>query len=130
MEKKNLPENCFFFLNINQSYILTVKNGDLTMYHHNFIICQLIVAANQPIKIDQYGCKDNEVKLFTCVFDLQTGEFLGLRCEIAFILLRGDEKELFFSYGFDTEKASVLYSSSKQKVPDAFISTSFKKTLQ
>ena len=31
------------------------------------------------------------------------------------------------SYGFDAEKASVLYSSSKQKIPDVFISTSFKK---
>ena len=31
------------------------------------------------------------------------------------------------SYGLDAEKASVLYSSSKQKIPDAFISTSFKK---
>ena len=34
---------------------------------------------------------------------------------------------MFLSYGFDAEKASVLYSSSKQKIPDAFISTSFKK---
>ena len=34
---------------------------------------------------------------------------------------------MFLSYGFDAEKALVLYSSSKQKIPDAFISTSFKK---
>ena len=61
------------------------------------------------------------------MYDLQTGEFLGLRCEVAFIVLRGDERELFLSYGFVIEKASVLYSSSKHKIPDAFISTSFKK---
>ena len=97
------------------------------MYHHNFIIGQLIVAANQPPEIDQYVCKDNEVKLFTCMHNLQTGEFLGLRCEVAFIVLRGDERELFLSYRFNTEKASVLYSSLKQKIPDTFISTSFKK---
>ena len=75
------------------------------MYHHNFIIGQLIVATNQPAEIDQYVCKDNEVKLFTCMYDLQAGEFLGLRFEVAFIVLRGDERELFLSYGFDTEKA-------------------------
>ena len=49
------------------------------MYHHNFTIGQLLVAANQPVEIDEYVCKDNEVKLFTYMYDLQTGEFLGLR---------------------------------------------------
>ena len=97
------------------------------MYHHKFIIRQLIVAANQPVEIDQYVCKDNKVKLFTCMYDLQTGEFLGSRCEVAFIVLRGDERELFLSYGFETGKTSVLHSSSKQKIPNVFISTSFKK---
>ena len=58
------------------------------------------------------------------MYDLKKGKFIGLRCE-AFIVLRGDERELFLSYGFDTERSSVLYSSSKQKIPDAFISTSF-----
>ena len=77
------------------------------MYHHNFIIGQLIVAANQPVEIDKYVCKDNEVKLFTCMHDLQTGEFLGLRCEVVFIVLRGDDRELFLSYEFDTDKESV-----------------------
>ena len=70
----------------------------------------LLSPANQPTEIDQYFCKDNEVKLFTCIYDLQTGEFLGLRCEVAFIVLRGDERELFLSYGFDTEKGfSVVF---------------------
>ena len=100
------------------------------MYHRKLIIGKLIVAANQPPEIDQYVCKDNEVKLYTCMYDIQTGEFLGLRCEVAFIVLRGDERELFLSYGFHTEKVLVLYSSSKQKIPHSFISTSFKTTLQ
>ena len=39
----------------------------------------------------------------------------------------GDKNEIFFSYGFDPDKAAVLYLTSKQKVPDAFISTCFKK---
>ena len=122
--KKNIPENCLFY--INQSYILAVKNGDLAIYHHNFIVSQLTVTVNQTFEIDQYACKDNEVKLFTCMYHLQTGEFPGLRCKVPFIVLRGDERELFLSYVFDTEKTSVLYSSSKQKIPNAFISTSCK----
>ena len=62
LEKKYIPENCLLY--INQSCISTIENGDLAMHHHNFIIGQIIVAANQPSQIDQYVCKDNEVKLF------------------------------------------------------------------
>ena len=36
-------------------------------------------------------------------------------------------ESFFLLYSFDTNKASVLYSSSKQKITDPFISTSFKK---
>ena len=88
------------------------------MYHDNFITGQHIVRANQPSQIDQCVCKGNEVKLFTCLYDIQTGEFLGLKHEIAFIVLRGDEREAFLSYGFDSGKASILYSSLKEKIPD------------
>ena len=104
--EKKIPENCLQY--INQSYISTVKNGDLAMHHHNFIIGQLIVVANQPPKIDQYFFKDNEVELYTCMYNLQTGEFLGLRCEVAFIVLREDKRELFLSNGFDSKKSSIL----------------------
>ena len=97
------------------------------MYQDNFFIGQLIVAANQPSQVDQYVCKDNELKLFTCLHDIQTGEYLGLKSEIAFIILIGDEREVFLSYCFDSEKASILYSSSKEKIPDAFISTAFRR---
>ena len=74
-----------------------------------------------------YVCEQNEVKLNTCIYDLATGEFYGLKTELAFIVLRGDSNEIFFSYGFDSGKAAVLYSTPKQKIPDAFVSTSFKK---
>ena len=61
LEKKNIPENTLFY--INQSFLSTVKNGDIAMYNHNFILGQLIVAANQPSDINAYECKENEVKL-------------------------------------------------------------------
>ena len=120
-----MPENTLYY--INQGYLSTVKNGDLTMYNHNFILGQLMVAANQPSDISNYECNSDEVKLLTCVYDNDTGEFKGIREKIAFIVLRGDENEIFFSYGFDSNKEKILYSTSKQKIPDAFVSTSFKK---
>ena len=97
------------------------------MYVQNFIIGQLIFAANQPNDISEYVCLPNEVKLLSCVYDLESGEFKGVRLQLAYIVLRGDEHEIFFSYGYEKSKSKVLYSYSKQQIPDAFISTSFKK---
>ena len=97
------------------------------MYNHNFILDQLIADANQPSDINAYECKENEVKLWCCIYDLTTGEFQGVREQLANIILRGDKGEVFFSYGFDSAKSKVLYSYSKNKIPDAFVSTVFKK---
>ena len=111
---------------MNQSYLSTVKNDDIAINHHNFILGQFVVVANQLFDISNYTCQPNEVKLNTCIYDLTTGNFQGLKTELAYIVLRGDKNEIFFSYGFDPGKAAVLYLTSKQKVPDAFISTCFK----
>ena len=94
---------------------------------HNFILGQIIIPADQTDNIDNYVCKQNELKLTTCIYDLAIGEFQGLKSELAFIVLRGDSNEFFFSCGFDSDKAGILYSTSKQKIPDAFLSTVFKK---
>ena len=125
LEKNNIPENCLLY--VNQSYLSTVKNGDIAMYHNNFILGQLLIAASQPTESENYSCKANEVKLHTCIYDLTTGKFQGLKTELAFIVLRGDKNELFLSYGFETDKSAVLYSTLKQKISDAFISTTFRK---
>ena len=77
LEKVNLPENTLIY--INQSYLSTIKSGDIAMYNHNFILGQLITAANQPTDIENYVCNDNEVNLFCCIYDLATGEFKGIR---------------------------------------------------
>ena len=128
IEKANVPENTLLY--INPGFIPTVKSGEFAMYVHNFIIGQLIVAANQPKDINEYSCKENEVKLLSCVYDLESGDFKGLRLMLAYIVLRGDNDEVFFSYGFNKAKSSVLYSYAKQQIPDTFISTSFKKHFQ
>ena len=100
------------------------------MYLHNFIIGQLIVAANQPKDIASYTCLKNEVKLLTCVYDVESGEFKGIREQIAFVVLRGDADETFLSYGYDKLKSKLLYSFSKQQIPDAFVCVGFKKHFQ
>ena len=125
IEKVNMPENTLFYMN--QGYISTVKNGDLAMYIHNFIIGQILIAANQPEDISTYECKDNETKLLTCVYDLETGNFKGLRLMLAYIIIRGDDDEFFFSYGYSKTKSKVLYSHMKQQIPDTFIATGFNK---
>ena len=125
LEKVNMPENTLYY--VNQAFLSTVKNGEIAMYVQNFIIGQLIFAANQPNDISEYVCLPNEVKLLSCVYDLESGEFKGVRLQLAYIVLRGDEHEIFFSYGYEKSKSKVLYSYSKQQIPDAFISTSIKK---
>ena len=124
LEKVNIPENCLFY--VNQGFLSTVKSGEIAMYLHNFIIGQLIIAANQPKDIDAYICSKNEVKLLSCVYDIQTGHFKGIREQVAFIVLRGDDDETFLSYGFDKIKSKLLYSFSKQQIPNAFVSVAFK----
>ena len=124
LEKVNLPENCLFY--VNQGFLSTVKSGEIAMYFHNFIIGQLIIAANQPKNIDAYICSKNEVKLLACVYDIKTGDFKGIREQVAFIVLRGDADETFLSYGFDKIKSKLLYSFSKQQIPNAFVSVAFK----
>ena len=81
LAKENVPENCLLY--INQAYLATVKSGKLAMYNHNFIIGQLIPAANQPEDIATHECQPNEVKLLTCIYDLTNGQFKGVRESLA-----------------------------------------------
>ena len=127
LEKVNMSENALYY--VNQSFLSTVKSGDIAMYNQNFILGQLIVAANQPKDITTYNCNENEVKLHCCIYDLTTGEFKGMREQLAYIVLRGDNNEIFLSYGFEKSKSQILYSYSKQQIPDAFISTAFKNII-
>ena len=127
LEKVNMPENALYY--VNQYFLSTVKKGDIAMYNQNFILGQLITAANQTKDIAAYECNENEVKLLCCIYDLDSGEFKGIREQLAYIVLRGDKNKIFISYGYDKNKSQILYSYSKQQIPDAFLSTSFNKTL-
>ena len=123
--KKNFPENALY--DINQAYFSTVKSGALAIYCPKFILGQLLVVANQPENINKRVCIKNEVKLINCLYDTLTGEFKGLRMQLAYINLRGDEEELFFSYAVHSKESSVLYSVAEKKSPNSIVSTSFQK---
>ena len=125
LEKVNIPENCLLFAN--QGFLSTVKSGEIAMYLQNFVIGQLIIVANQPKDIETYVCSKNEVKLLSCVYEIESGQFKGVREQVALIVLRGDAGETFLSYGYDKVKSKLLYSFSKQQIPNAFVSVAFKK---
>ena len=125
IEKRNFPENTL--CHINQGYLCTVKGGELTIYNHNFILGLLIVTANQPKDIETYVFEKNEVKLIVCLHGQVTREFLGFDKQLVYIILRGDDMECFFSYGCNEKKSKVLCSAAKDRIPNAIISTCFKK---
>ena len=125
IEKVNMPENMLYY--VNQSFLSTIKNCDIAMYNHNFILGQILVAANQLADISSYVCKKNEVQLYCWIYDLSNGQFQGVKEQLAYNILRGDTNEIFFSYGYDSSKSKVFHSFLEHQMPDAFVWTSFKK---
>ena len=53
------------------------------MYNHNFIIGQLVVAANQPKDINEDKCKADEFKFITYMTNQQD----SLTLQLAYIVL-------------------------------------------
>ena len=80
-----------------------------------------------PEDFENYECKENEVKLCVPLYNVETGEFRGPQKWLAYIIVRGDEDEMFLSYGFDEDKSNVLCSSYKQILSNIFQVTLFKK---
>ena len=92
ISKKNFPENTLIY--INQETISNIC-GDLVIYTDSFILGQLIPAQTPLRDIHANQCNHNEVKMVTPIYNLQTGNFLGLNTTLAFVL-RGDVGEVFF----------------------------------
>ena len=61
------------------------------------------------------------------MYDTETVQFLGIEKRLAAISVRGDEDELFLSYGYKKEKSKTLFLSQKVRLPNIFVSTCFKK---
>ena len=53
-------------------------------------------------------------------YNPEIGDFQGLYETIGFIVVRGDDQEIFLNYGFNKEKSKVLYSTYRKKSRIAF----------
>ena len=124
LSKTDFPENTLFY--INQGTSSTVKSGEQAIYITNVLLAQILPYANSP-DIETYKLKDDEVLLTCPVYDKDTATFRGIETRVALIMVRGDDNELFLSYGYDPDKSKQLYSSFKKEIPNVFDSTSFKK---
>ena len=82
--------------------------------------------AQQPDDVDGYDCKPNEVEILRTLYDLQTGKFLRIKQCVVLIIVRDDDNEQFFDYGYDEKNDSIrLYFAHKTKIPSSFRSTCF-----
>ena len=88
---------------------------------------QLIPARNNPENIEEYACLPNETKLVVPLYDVNSSKFLGLEKRLVFVMVRGDQDETFFSYGYDKAKSNTLYSASEKVIPNIFSGTCFEK---
>ena len=126
--KPNFPENTLCY--VNNGSITPVKGGH-SMYLEYVIIGQILPIANLPpnIDFDKHGYKENEVLVFTRLYNTENRLYRGLTKKLGYITLRGDQNESFYSYGFDKQNSKVLFCTVKQPLPNIFQCTAFKKLL-
>ena len=82
------------------------------MYLEFVVLGQIIPAANidPAINLDTHAHKENEVLIYTPVYNKSTALYGRFTKKLGYITLRGDERERFYSYGYDKEKSPLLYS--------------------
>ena len=115
--KPNFPEKNLAYVNPGSAAPVKSK---LTIYLDSVILGQPIPEMNNSDNIEEYECKPNEVKLITPLYDVDSGKILGLEKRLAFFLVRGDQDEAFFSYGYDKSKSKKLYYTLKKLLPNIF----------
>ena len=126
--KPNFSENTLVY--VNNGSITPVKGGH-AMYLEFVILAQILPMANPPpgIDLDKHNYKDNEVLIFTLLYNTQNGLYRGHTKKMGYITLRGDANESFYSYGFDKQNSKVLFCTTKQPLRNIFQCTSLKKHL-
>ena len=121
--KKDFPENALIY--INQDY-LSSKDGELVVYCGYAIVGQLITLKSSSDDLDSAVRDDrNLVKIYAPDYDHKSGKFLGVKKSLAYIMVRNEEQETFFTYGFSVEHASILYCYSRQSMFNVFKGTAF-----
>ena len=124
--KANFPEKTLVYVN-NRS-ITPVKGGHATCLDF-VILAQILPVVNPPpgLDLDTHKFKDNEVLIYTPLYNTENGLYRGLTKKLGYITLGVDASETFFSYGFDKEQSTVLCCVNKQPLPNIFQCTAFKK---
>ena len=114
--KANFPENTFCY--VNQDSVSLVKRGEKALYLDLAVLGQLMPAANgnPEIDLDSYVLKENEVIIYCPVYNKPTGMYGGLTSKSGYITLQGDDRERFYSYGFNNEKSYILLSHENASV--------------
>ena len=125
LSKADFLENTL--VSVNQASYSKLKDGDKAIYTINIVLAQILPLAKNPENLNEYICKDNEVKLLCPIYDVDSATFCGLEERLAVIVVRGDKDECFLSYGYDPEKTKQLYSHFKKDILNIFQSTAFKK---
>ena len=94
-----------------------------------FRFMQRIVALrNPPETIDEAIENDDTetlVKMFMPMYDNATGEFLGVKETLGYIMIRNEPEESFLTYAFSAEHSNKLFCFSKQPIPNIFKGTAF-----
>ena len=129
INKNNFPQNTLCY--VNSGSVSTVKGDKTAVYLQNFILCHLVIAGNGSENIDSYECKKNEVKLFCPIYGHNKRNISWFKNSISilYIILSGDSEEAFFSYGYNKEKSTLLYSFGEERILNVITSTAFKKHL-
>ena len=121
IHKKDFPENCLVY--INQAYLST-KDGEPIVYCDFAVVGQLVPMKSSAENLDLEANK-NYVKMYAPDYDHQSGKFLRVKENLAYIMIRNEEQETFFIYGFSAEHASILFCCSRQCIPNGFKGTAF-----
>ena len=105
VEKANMPEMTAFYINqASHSY----KDNKKIYYCDVFIVGQVTPILNPLEDLKNYIPKANEAKIVRPKYDVVSGQFLVLVETLAYLTVRGDERECFFDYGYTKENSKVL----------------------
>ena len=110
LPKANMPEPTILYLN--QGY-LSHKNIDKLFYADYFILAQVLRLADIPSDLSTCELKPDEVKMFVTKYNKSTGHFLGIIETVGQIIVRGNEGEIIFDYGYCQKNNRLLYSTRK-----------------
>ena len=95
-DQKNFSENTLIY--VNQGYVSLVKGGGEAIYCDYIVLAQIMPMANidPAINLDTYTPKDDEVIIYTPMYNTVNGLYYGITKKLGLITLRCDTKEHFF----------------------------------